>query len=63
MARTKSFKLLVQQHVKGDAKFAEALLREGIDAMLSGYDLATPETEVSASSQQTGMKSGGQGRN
>jgi hypothetical protein len=25
-----------QHHVKGDAKFAEALLREGVDAMLSG---------------------------
>jgi len=36
MARTKSFKDLVQQHVKADKKFAEALLREGIDAMLSG---------------------------
>jgi hypothetical protein len=36
MARTKSFKELVQSHVKGDKKFAEALLREGIDAMLSG---------------------------
>jgi len=33
MARTKSFKALVQKHVKGDAKFAEALLREGVDAM------------------------------
>jgi hypothetical protein len=43
MARTKSFKVLVQQHVKGDAKFAEALLREGIDAMLSG-DLDTGKT-------------------
>ena len=40
MARTKSFKDLVEHHVKGDAKFAEALLREGIDAMLSG-DLDT----------------------
>ena len=36
MARTKSFKDLVEQHIKGDKKFAEALLREGIDAMLSG---------------------------
>jgi hypothetical protein len=36
MARTKSFKELVQQHVKGDPKFAEALLREGVEAMLSG---------------------------
>jgi hypothetical protein len=40
MARTRSFKDLVERHVKGDAKFAEALLREGIDAMLSG-DLDT----------------------
>jgi DNA-binding phage protein len=36
MTRTKSFKGLVQQHVKHDKKFAEALLREGVDAMLSG---------------------------
>ena len=43
MARTKSFADLVQQHVKRDAKFAKALLREGIDAMLSG-DLETGKT-------------------
>jgi len=43
MARTKSFKELVQHHVKGDAKFAEALLREGVDAMLSG-DVETGKT-------------------
>jgi hypothetical protein len=36
MARTKSFKELVQHHVKHDTKFSEALLREGIDAMLAG---------------------------
>ena len=36
MATTKSFKKLVQSHVKRDKKFAEALLREGVDAMLSG---------------------------
>jgi DNA-binding phage protein len=36
MAKTKSFKELVQGQVKTDKKFAEALLREGIDAMLSG---------------------------
>ena len=36
MAKTKSFKELVQRRVKADKKFAEALLREGIDAMLSG---------------------------
>ena len=43
MASTKSFKDLVEHHVKGDAKFAEALLREGVDAMLSG-DLDTGRT-------------------
>jgi DNA-binding phage protein len=36
MARTKSFRRLVEQHVKTDPKFAQALLVEGIDAMLSG---------------------------
>jgi len=35
-ARSKSFRRLVQQQVQRDAKFAEALLREGIDAMQSG---------------------------
>jgi DNA-binding phage protein len=43
MARTKSFKDLVRQHVKRDKKFAEALLRQGIDAMLSG-DVDTGKT-------------------
>ena len=43
MARTKSFKTLVQRHVKRDKKFAEALLREGVDAMLSG-DVETGKT-------------------
>jgi len=43
IARTKSFKDLVQKHVKGDKKFAEALLREGVDAMLSG-DVDTGKT-------------------
>ncbi len=43
MAKTKSFRDLVEHHVKGDPKFAEALLREGIDAMLSG-DLDTGKT-------------------
>jgi DNA-binding phage protein len=43
MARTKSFKDLVQRHVKRDKKFAEALLREGVDAMLSG-DVDTGKT-------------------
>ena len=43
MARTRSFKLLVQQQVRDDKKFGEALLREGIDAMLAG-DLDTGKT-------------------
>jgi hypothetical protein len=43
MARTKSFRDLVERQVKEDQKFAEALLREGIDAMLSG-DLDTGKT-------------------
>ena len=33
---TKSFEELVQKHVAGDPAFAEALLREGIEAMLGG---------------------------
>jgi len=36
MAKAKSLRELVQVRVKADKKFAEALLREGIDAMLSG---------------------------
>ena len=43
MAKTKSFRELVQGRVKTDKKFAEALLREGIDAMLSG-DVDTGKT-------------------
>jgi len=43
MARTKPFSELVQARVKTDKKFAEALLREGIDAMLSG-DVDTGKT-------------------
>jgi DNA-binding phage protein len=43
MAKTKSFKDLVERHVEADRKFAEALLREGIDAMLSG-DLESGKT-------------------
>jgi DNA-binding phage protein len=35
-AATKNFRALVQDHVRDDPKFAEALLREAIDAMLSG---------------------------
>jgi DNA-binding phage protein len=40
MARTHDFEDLVARNIKTDKKFAEALLREGIDAMLSG-DLDT----------------------
>jgi hypothetical protein len=36
MPRSKKFKDLVRHHIKADKKFAEALLREGIDALLSG---------------------------
>jgi len=36
MAKSRSFSDLVQRHVKGDKKFVEALLREGVDALLSG---------------------------
>jgi len=36
MARAKSFPKLVRRHLKADKKFAEALLHEGVDAMLSG---------------------------
>ena len=36
MARTRSFSDLVQRHVKADKKFADALLREGVDALISG---------------------------
>jgi hypothetical protein len=36
MARTRSFKELVQQQVGSDRAFAEALLREGIETMLTG---------------------------
>lgn len=43
MALTKNFKDLVQQRVAKDQRFAEALLREGIDAMLSG-DIETGKT-------------------
>jgi hypothetical protein len=43
MARANSFNALLQKHVKDDKKFAQALLREGIDAMLSG-DLDTGKT-------------------
>jgi hypothetical protein len=45
MARTKSFRDLVEHQIKSDRKFAEALLREGIDAMLGG-DLDTGKTII-----------------
>ena len=45
MAKTRSFRDLVESQVKNDRKFAEALLREGIDAMLSG-DLDTGRTII-----------------
>ena len=36
MPLTRSFKELVQRHLATDPAFAEALLREAIDAMLAG---------------------------
>ena len=36
MALTKSFRELVQRRAASDAEFGEALLREGIDTMLTG---------------------------
>jgi DNA-binding phage protein len=36
MALTRSFKELVQRRVASDTAFGEALLREGIDTMLTG---------------------------
>jgi hypothetical protein len=43
MAKVGSFNDLVQTRVKKDKKFAEALLREGVDALLSG-DVETGKT-------------------
>jgi len=43
MAKKKDFRELVKSRVKTDKKFAEALLREGVDAMLSG-DVDTGKT-------------------
>jgi hypothetical protein len=43
MAKTKNFRELVQGQVKAEKKFAEALLREGIGAMLDG-DVETGKT-------------------
>jgi hypothetical protein len=45
VARTKSFKDLFQGRAKTDKRFAEALLREGIDALLSG-DVDTGKTAL-----------------
>src|SRR5258705_11010452 len=36
MSSTRSFKALVQRHVAVDPSFGTALLREGIDTMLTG---------------------------
>jgi hypothetical protein len=36
MALTRSFKKLVQRNIAADPAFGEALLREGIDTMLTG---------------------------
>jgi hypothetical protein len=46
MSRTKSFKTLVRRYARSDKKFAEALPREGIDAMSSG-DLDTEKAILS----------------
>jgi hypothetical protein len=43
MARTRSFKKLVQRHAAADPDFAEALLRERIETMISG-DVETAKT-------------------
>src|SRR3979490_1669614 len=43
MATTRSFRELVQHHVATDPAFAEALLREGGETMLSG-DVETGKT-------------------
>lgn len=43
MAKTGSFKGLVAKHVAEDHAFADALLREGIEIMLSG-DIETGKT-------------------
>src|ERR1700730_18131366 len=43
MTRSKSFRNLVHKPVKKDKIFTEALLREGVDAMLSG-DVETGKT-------------------
>ena len=43
MPLTRNFRELVQRHVAAEPAFAEALLREGVDAMLAG-DLETGKT-------------------
>jgi DNA-binding phage protein len=43
MATTKSFRKLVRQHVATDRAFSEALLREGVETMLTG-DVETGKT-------------------
>jgi len=43
MANTRDFKELVRRHVASDPAFAEALLREGIQAMRTG-DIETGKT-------------------
>ena len=43
MARTRSFKELVKDHVGKDPAFADALLREGIEVLLKG-DVETGKT-------------------
>jgi hypothetical protein len=43
VARARSFRELVQHHVASDHAYADALLREGIEAMLGG-DIETGKT-------------------
>ena len=52
MPLTRSFKDLVQRHVAADPAFGEALLREGIDTMLTG-DVDTGKTILRAASNTT----------
>jgi hypothetical protein len=47
MPLTRSFKELVERQVAADPVFAEALLREGIDSMLSG-DIETGKSVLRA---------------
>jgi hypothetical protein len=59
MTRTKSFRELVERHVKDDPKFAETLLREGIDGktMLRDYIKATVGFEKLGEATDTPAKS------